>query len=254
MTSFVRSKQTTHDFDEFLNGNTEALTDVLMAESSYLFDFSMRMTGQLGRSSEVTDEVLQSMEHSVGDVETLNELLVKCYKTLRTFASDIWNAETKKLENPAYSGVQGKEVAKIAKIEVKIRSLPPRPREVLLLRELYGFSEDNIVEIIGNTSNDEVQQAYRDARAAVEGSVGLDGDSVSALMKRISLFKRPERDGPETQNLSVIMNDFRKTEKMHSSRMQKIRFLIYGVLISSAWFYRGVWVEKLKEIIVPLFD
>lgn len=252
-----RSQQFGKEFKDFQNGNVEALGVILRSERGRLFDYIMRMTGQLAKSNDITEEVLASVESAGDDVEDIQQLYVSLYKTARNFASDVWNAETPKLENSAYSTISSKELGKdhqsFIAIEAVIRVMPPSQRETLLLRERYGFSIDEVAEITGLAHSD-LEIHHSQAMVALEQSLPELTPKLSELLGRLAVFSSPKNDGPETQNLSLIMNDFRKTNRLGNSQGRWIKLFVCLLLILLLWYFRepigiflnakvGAWLE-----------
>ena len=145
-------------FKAFKSGDFEALDVILNSEKDRLFDYVMRMTGQLSRSMATTEEVIGVVTPVADREETLQELLVLLYKTARNFTIEIWNADTSRLENSAYTANEAGKSAKNSEdflaLEHVVRSLPPKQREILLLRERFGFSPDEIAELTGYAIGD----------------------------------------------------------------------------------------------------
>ncbi len=88
-------------FKRIKNGDSAALYDILEGERGKLYDYMMRMTGQVSRSGDTIDEVYQSLGGEALElIDSLTELRVCLYTTARKFSGDIWNADTAKLVNP----------------------------------------------------------------------------------------------------------------------------------------------------------
>ncbi|MCX6124999.1 MAG: hypothetical protein NTV34_09670 [Proteobacteria bacterium] len=234
---FFRSQQLLKEFADFKNGDPDGLLMILKSERARVFDYTMRMTGQLIRSAEVTDEALSSIELATDEPDTLQELLVLIYKTSRTFAIDVWNADTTKLENSAYAGLQGKDIQAFGQIEAIIRAIQPSHREVLLLRDRYGFALDEVAEIMGMGSSD-VELIFAQALSMVENEAPELTPRMSEILRRMEVFARPENDGPSTQNLSLIMQDFRKSNSLGSSPWRMVRVGVLILSIIALWNFR----------------
>lgn len=253
---FFRPQDLTNDFKAFKNGDMDGLSAILKLERERLFDYVMRMTGQLAKSAEVTEETLSSIEQSADDSDSLQELLILIYKTARKFAIDVWSAETPKLENSAYAGAQGKDIQNLIVLEGLIRSLPPLQREVLLLKERFGFAVDEVSEISGLASSD-VELFFAQAMGALERNAPALEQHLPELIGRLSLFERPKYDGPETQNLSLIMNDFRKTNGLASNPWRWARFTAYLIIVVLILTFRdelmGFYLESIQPHLQSFF-
>lgn len=233
-----RPSHLSKEFKNFKNGDVDALAEILRSERDRLFDYVMRMTGQLIKSADIAEETMNTVEQHADDCDTLEELLVLCYKTARNFAVDVWNADTSKLENSSYAGAQGRENLALVQLESVIRCLPPEQREVLILRERFGFALDEVAEIMVLPVAD-VEIMFAKALGIVEGNLPEQpSQKIPELLSRLHPFTKQLNDGPETQNLSLIMNDFRKTNRIATSGWGWARFLVFLLLCGAAWHYR----------------
>ena len=94
-------------FKRFKAGDGTSLLDLLESEREGLYDYLLRMTGQVSRSSDTVDEVYQSLtetDETLNAIESCVDLRICLYKTARKFNADIWNADTAKLVNSLLEG------------------------------------------------------------------------------------------------------------------------------------------------------
>ena len=227
-------------FKEFKSGEPDALDIILNSEKDRIFDYVMRMTGQLSRSAATTEEVLSVVTPVAENEETLQDLLILLYKTARNFTIEIWNAETSRLENAAYSNSSGgkpvKNVDELLALEHVVRSLPPKQREILLLRERFGFSPDEISELTGYAAGD-VEEIFAQALGVTEAALPEIADRVPELMTKILHFEIPEDAAMATQNLSMVFKDLKKSSRSTPGswinllfRLLIIGMILYGVV------------------------
>jgi DNA-directed RNA polymerase specialized sigma24 family protein len=242
-----RSKELTSHFKNFQGGDTDALTAILAAERNRLFDYIMRMSGQLVRSAEIADESIGVLENDCDQVDSLDELLIYLYKTARNFARDIWNADTSKLENNAYQAGGSKEQNLAVKVEHQLRALPPLQREAVILRERLGFALDEVAEIMMTPPSD-IELAFAQGLSSIENGMLEHAQKVPELILNLRPFNRPTHERPDTQNLSLIMNDFRKTNALAASRWRMVWFLalLLGGLL--AWIYKLEILDILGKL------
>jgi DNA-directed RNA polymerase specialized sigma24 family protein len=203
-------------FKAFKSGDDDALEELLQSEKTRLFDYMMRMTGQLTRSLDITNETINVLAPVADHEETFEDLLVVLYKTARNFSLDIWNADTSRLENGAYSASPAakldKNLTSLIALEHIIRSLPPKQREILLLHERLGFSPDEIAEITSYPIGD-VEEIFAHALGVTEAALTGEAEKVPEFMTKIHAFPIPEVDEQVTQNLSMVFKDLKKSSK-----------------------------------------
>lgn len=242
-------------FKAFKSGDLDAIDVILNSEKDRLFDYIMRMTGQLNRSMSTTEEVIGVVTPVAEREETLQELLVLLYKTARNFTIEIWNAETSRLENSAYTLVAGGKPVKHADdllaLEHVVRSLPAKQREVLLLRERFGFSPDEIAELTGYATAD-VEEIFAQALGITESALPGFAERVPELMTQILPFEMPEDTTMATQNLSMVFKDLKKSSRSTPGGWMKliVRLLVVGVFIYCVMNYELI-LEFSKRYIAP---
>ncbi len=242
-----RPRELTKEYKDFQSGDLDALTRILSNERIRLFDYLMRMTGQLVKSEELADETINAVEFQADDIESLQEFLVLLYKTARNFGRDVWNADTSKLENSAYAETSSKELQRLHSLETLLRSLPANERDVVLLRARYGFALDEVAEIVVLPSSD-VEVLFAQGLSTLENDMTSEAQKVPSLILDLRNFSKPENQGPETQNLSLIINDFKKTHKLASNHWRWIRLAIYAALIAQALLFKEKWLEVFTAL------
>ncbi len=241
-----RPKELAKDFKDFQSGNLEALSTIISSEKVRLYDFTMRMIGQLGKSSDLMDEAIAAVEYDADSSETLQEFLVSLYKTTRNFGKEVWNSDTSKLENAAYQPSGGKELQNLLKLESQLRILPANQKEVILLRERYGFALDEVAEIMMVPASD-VEILFAQGLTTLEENMLEHSNRLPEMILNLKPFSKPENMSPETQNLSLIMNDFKKTNKMASTTWRRVRIGCYLVILVLVWVFR----EEVREFLEP---
>jgi DNA-directed RNA polymerase specialized sigma24 family protein len=204
-------------FERGKKGESEAFEALLSSESARLFDYLMRMNGQMSRSHEIMQESLNGVRHIADQEEDLQDLLVLLYKTARSFSIEIWNADTSKLENSGYfssdgSEIDSKTVMHLIELEKVLRSLPAKQRETLLLKVRYGFAEEDIVAITGY-SVDDVQEFLSQSLSVLEAATDLDVQKIVKFIEQLLLFPIPDQGDHGTQNLSLVVRDLKKSSK-----------------------------------------
>ncbi|MCX6116554.1 MAG: sigma-70 region 4 domain-containing protein [Proteobacteria bacterium] len=135
-----------------------------------------------------------------------------------------------------------KENSKLYKLETLLRSLPPNLREVVLLRERFGFALDEVAEIM-NTAPSDIEVLFAQGLSSLEQGMQELATKVPQLLIDLKPFTKMLHDGPETQNLSNIINDFKKTNSITVTRTKWLFRLFFGVAAVLAWVYKEEIVE-----------
>ena len=243
-----RPAELTARFKAFKSGDNDALDDLLESEKTRLFDFIMRMTGQVTRSSDTANETISAVIPVAYNEETLEDLLVVLYKTARNFSLDIWNADTSRLENGSYgaplAGKFDKTSASLMALENIVRSLPPKQREILLLHERLGFSPDEIADITSYPIGD-VEEIFAHALGITESALAGDAEKVPDYMTRLHPFPVPVSEEQVTQNLSMVFKDLKKSSRSTSGGFLK---LLLGIFILSILGYGVANYEVVLEL------
>jgi DNA-directed RNA polymerase specialized sigma24 family protein len=231
-------------YKKFRNGDVASLADLLEGERHGLYDYLMRMTGQISRSIDTIDEVFQSLtEETLETIDEYAELKVLLYTTARKFNADIWNAETSKLANAAFEDpAKGQELDEKslrerqgqALLDKAFRSLPGMEREALLLSARGQFDHGEIAEIMGIAEH-QVEDKLAVAMAKVEGEYAATGGQAESALLRLPSHPIPPRSSQATVNLSMVMQGI-KTKPVGLWSPVRIAFLVLvgvGVIL---WF------------------
>jgi DNA-directed RNA polymerase specialized sigma24 family protein len=224
-------------FKAFQDGQLEQLEELMASEKGRLFDYLMRMTGQLSKSAETTEEAINAVSAVADQADSLQDLLITLYKTARNFAIDAWNADTSRLENSSYAEQKSSEsklndrlLASMVSAEQVIRSLAPHQREVLLLHERYGFASDEVCLVTGYPLSD-VEETFPIALAIVESAMTDHAISVPDLITKLHAFTIPDDGDETTQNLSLVFKNLKKSSSGLPTSWSRVFFLILGIIL-----------------------
>lgn len=229
-------------FQEFKSGNTEAFGALANLEGGRIYDYVMRMTGNIECSRESVSDTIIQLENDCHAFETLEETLVALYKNARRLAQQFWNAETLKLENSSYDVEKSveKDLPILKKLELVLRSLEGQKREIILLRERYGFALDEVAEIISQAPSD-VEILFAQGLNQVESHFLPRTDVVPEMFCRLLNYQPPDVDHVTTQNLSHLMSDFRKSGE------QGIKpFKIGGIILILFCLAAFSWTKRVE--------
>jgi len=214
------------------------LPELLDTERHPLYDYLMRMTGQVSRSADTVDEVYLTLTEEVLEtIDSAAELRVVMYTTARKFNADIWNADTSKLANLALETPSN--------LDRVLRSLPGREREVTILRSRARFTSAAVAEIMGIQAS-EADSLYTKALSTLQQEGGpLEGEVASALQKMAS-HPVPERSSQRTMNLSMVMQGI-KTKPVGLRSPARIAFVVLVIVAAVLWYLKPSWLVAALE-------
>lgn len=239
-----RPKELKSLFKQFKDGDPEALEAVIASEKERLFDYLMRMTGQLSRSMEIMQETISGVTNVGDQEETLAGFFVLFYRTARSFAMEIWNAETPKLENSAYadpdSGLSERITIQLIEIERVLRSLPAKQREILLLSLRYEFDLSEVSTITGYPEDD-VEELLSQAQSVMEAALNKSTAKLKEGLGKLLVFPMPDDGNDGTQNLSIVVRDLKRSSKSTPGGLFR---LILGLAFVAAVVF-VVWRHEL---------
>lgn len=201
-------------FKKFQGGDVGSLADLLEGERGALYDYLMRMTGQISRSADTVDEVYQSLnDETLETLDTFSDLKVLLYTTARKFNADIWNAETTKLANAAFEEPGRanalderalRERQGQALLDKAFRSLPGMEREALILSARGQFDNSEIAEIMAAPEH-QVEDKLAVALSKVETEYAATGGRAESALAKLPEHPLPVRSSQATVNLSMVM-------------------------------------------------
>lgn len=231
-------------FKKFQGGDVASLADLLEGERMPLYDYLMRMTGQISRSVDTVDEVFQSLnEETLETLDSYPDLKVLLFTTARKFNADIWNAETSKLANAAFeepakgSALDEKTLRERqgqALLDKALRSLPGMEREVLCLSARCQFDNAEIAEIMA-VGEHQVEDKLAVALAKVESEYAATGGKAESALGKLPSHPIPPRSSQATVNLSMVMQGI-KTKPVGLWSPLRIGVIVLVVLAVILWF------------------
>jgi len=245
-------------FRQVMKGDQSALVDLLEAERSNLFDYLMRLTGQVARSLESTDEVFVAItKETIETLASYADLKICIYATARRFNADIWNADISRLLNaaltprpPTAPDVLATEVAdpKAAMaIDKAMRALSGEQREVVLLSLIVGFDLAEISEITGKPERNLEQLLSQGLVLLRQELVGIT--DVSAYLKSyLALHPQPIRSSQMTLNLSMLMQGI-KTKPVGLWSPVRIAVLATMLSLVALWLVYPSMFSRIAEIL-----
>jgi len=133
-----------------LRNESHTLATRIRAFRPGLFDYCMRMTGDVMKASALVQDACQALAESIsggGRIESSEDARAFLFREARILAAESWRAETPALRNPALA-VDGAR-PDLVRLDELLRSLPGEQREAILLVERYKFPPQVAVHIAG---------------------------------------------------------------------------------------------------------
>lgn len=234
-------------YAKFKRGDGVALLDLLEEERGPLFDYLLRMTGQVARSVETIDEVFMTLgRETLATVDTYSELRVCLFVTGRKFNADIWHADTSQLANLAFE--VGGAVPKATSAPVDhlaqsldrfIRGLPGVEREAIYLEAVAGFDNEERSEIMG-------RPAFELAEAAAKALKLLRSEFGHESLNHLKPHPLPQRSSHATIDLSMVMQGIKAKPAGIWSPVRLTVLLIIAGLAVLLWFFPE-YLGKLRS-------
>lgn len=255
MTSASRIAENKKLFRSFRKGDSGALVELLENERSGLYDYLLRMTGQVQKSCDTIEEVFLSLNDGLlSEMQTFEDLRLLLYTTARKFNADIWNANTALLENAAIGEhLRGQPLDEDALLDVKfqqdldrgLRGLKPFDREVAYLRLVVGLALSDIADSLGNPLH-AVEAAYDAAMSALERETQRSREDVEDGLHRITRHPVPPRSSHATVNLSMVMEGI-KTRPSGVWSVRRIILVVIVIVVAGLWYF-------VPDVFAPIFS
>jgi DNA-directed RNA polymerase specialized sigma24 family protein len=212
-------------FRKFKAGSGTALLDMLEAERQDLYDYLMRMTGQVSRSADTVDEVFQSLSGEI----------------LETIAGYVeFTVDADQLDERTLLLRQSDKA-----LDRALRLLPGRERESVLLRTRGGFADAEVGEIMGLSTAEAQADASRGLRRIQADCPSPPGGYEVGLL-RLPPHPAPMRSAQATMNLSEVMQGI-KTKPVGLRSPARIAMLVVLLVACGAWLL-------FPKVYLRLFD
>ena len=207
------------------------------SERSLLFDYLVRMTGDVERSRSEAVDVIQAIKKSLREPVPHQEMRCHLYRTARSFNADCWFRSPLKLLDQVYLGTNRQQ--DLRRIETYVDQLIAADREMTLLRYRYGFLSTEIAKIVGRP----VQQVQSTINQSVLALRREQPDIDLNQLKQFPLFPMMEFE-TATMAIEEIV------EKISKPWLRQLRKLLIWSLIMfgglAGAFYQ--WPELMDKI------
>lgn len=249
-------------FRRVLAGDRHALGDLISLEQPEIFDYLLRMTGEVNRSIEGFEQAVQELgQTQIQDLPSAQALRAFLFKRSRRALFDIWNADTTRLTNAALEMPKGDErlderrinALQAAKaIDRSLRALPGPEREAVLLRVRYGFEFAHISELMG-ISESEIESLSLLGMQRVDGECSGQVTGPEDTLQKMPAHPLPQRSVQSTVNLSVVMEGI----KAKPQGLRSPARLLFLLLLGSAmlvWVFFPDFFAKLSRDIAAFIE
>jgi DNA-directed RNA polymerase specialized sigma24 family protein len=226
------------------SSNSEDIIELFRDEREYLYDYLMRMTGQISRSADTIDEVFANFtQDTFARYESWEALKLSLYKTARSFAADIWGADTAHLINTAFKSkdeeardVQGK----FLKIDSAFKELNPKSREALQLLIRNRLSPPHTVSLM-ETKPKTLEEYVKGGLDELSEKLGQDPEAVQKQLVALPMHPLPEIGSHGTMELSMMISDIKTRPKgLRSPLTIAVLLTALFIFISIVFFPDGL--------------
>lgn len=244
-------------FRKILAGEVGALIDFVDGERLSLYDYLLRMTGQVNRSIDCIDDAIQGLhEDAIATLQSASQLRILLYITARRLVSDIWNADTHSLNNASLDLLSTnnsndetatRQTLSFRALDKAFRNLSGGEREAVTLRHRCGFDFAEISEIM-ECPADVSEQLYLSGMQRIDAECSGIVIGPEASIERMPGHPLPERTSQATINLSMVMEGI-KTKPVGLRSPKRIAVLVAcGLLLLVYIVYPDVFTRLFAMV------
>lgn len=232
-------------FKSFIDSNGEEWEEIFSLEKTSLYDYVLRMTGNILGTSESLEEVFVALKRTNSRYATYQELRVALFATVRSFNAHVWNAESSKTIKPSVSlepieinsikAHQAKQ--EMLRVERSLSELVPWERETVILnmRECFSFAE---ISIIMSMDQKVVMSNFYSALRNIKRDCAELGEKVTVIITTLPKYHSPARTAFNTLNLSAFIEDLKAARsKPLKTGIFLLFLLLFGVLAAAVYHY-----------------
>ena len=258
MSSLRKDEKLEELFQQFIDGEEDALFEFMEFQRHEIFDYVFRMTGQSDRAISTVDDLHRTIPSVAQRVDSGASLRLKLFSAARRFHVDIWSAQTASLQNfsieesesPVSGVTSHKEIPDrddYLTIDRTLRTLAPNQREVLWLSCIGQFQVEDVSQIMGLPSV-EVDECLQVAWSEMFDSCSLDVDEVRRLCATLPMHPFPGQNHGDTMAISQMIGELTESKRLLRRKRIKntlIFLTLTGLLVW--WLYdtgRWSWIEK----------
>ena len=212
-----------------LRNETQTLLAQMKEFCPGLFDYCMRMTGDMTKASELVQDACGALAETIsggGRMNLADDIRMFLFREARVLAGNGWHADTASLQNPGL--VVGHSDLDLIRLDDVLRHLPGEQREAILLVERYKFAPQLAAQIAGRAMEDfdvALTGAWQNLLTRLPpGAVPVGSAGKAGPIERI-----PNHPAPVLESHMPVTN--------LSEIMEELEFTRRGVKLS-----RGFWV------------
>lgn len=220
--------------------DARSLNPVLVEVRPSLFDYCMRMTGDIMKSSTLVHEAscaLAELLSGGGHMSGNDDFRLLLFREARALAGDDWHADTSILQNPA---LQVNASPAQAKLDLILRQLPAREREAILLVERYGFQAADACQIAGLQLEDfdvALAMAWQKILTALPpGAVPVAAAGRASPIELLPNHPLPGVELEPVTNLSEIMSELESTRRGPGVVKRIIWLMVFAGITAGIWY------------------
>lgn len=216
------------------------LREMLLGEQGTLYDYSMRMSGNMARSKEAAEHSLRFILQRFDSQTPYPIVRRELFKILRSYNHDIWNADTSNLENPAVNNWQAKEGLfkknEGQSLDRFMHRLPASDREIVLLKSRYLFVFSDVENILQN--QDPVETIYKKTLAELSMMVSKQPEITASIINQIPSYDLPPETKFHTQALSDLMVDMQGRKSIFNPNYILLTLAFLTLLFIAIWMIK----------------
>jgi DNA-directed RNA polymerase specialized sigma24 family protein len=213
----------------------------LETERALIYDYMVRMMGDLSRAQSSTFEVMQACRQMDWRHSNMSKMRIQLFRTARSFNADRWFRCPTPLLDHIYLGTNRQQ--DLRALEEMLESLPQLDREILLLRYRYGFLSEEIADLLGKP----VAFIQESINRSVLQLRSQQSDLDTKTFQQLPLFPLIEM---ETTTLA-IEDVVDKISKPWHINFWKITFWLI-VFIGGGWLVNRQWPWLWADALVEL--
>jgi len=241
-----KEKKKSEIYLQILKEDPGSIVELLELERPYLYDYLLRMTGQVVRSEESLEELYRVTPPQAPHYENWMDFKALLYGTARNFNSDIWNADTTNLENSGLKNL-GKKENIYKTMDEFIKRLGGEHREILLCLFKYGFELEPLAQMLRR--NTEVLSGQgSEMLAYIAQGMGISQSAVKKNLFDLPLHPPATTRSHNTIALSQVMEKMEEVEERAAkAKVRKLVVFFIFVLILAAVTYHFGLVDLVQD-------
>ncbi len=219
-------------FEKYKQGEDLALNELLDTEREGFYDYLIRMTGQISRALETTEDIFRSLLDAPLTASNYSEFRCEFFRTGRNFNADLWKSDTSTLKNPALSGIDGTERERFELIDQSINNLPSALKECIVLHIMCAFSVEETASIMGNSvdeTNSNLVEALQNINENCSESSKTSEEDIRTLTKHLPPLT--------SMNATIDLGQVVKGMKNQSIGGKVKKFIILSLLAAGILIY-----------------